>query len=139
MWLCRASCSGENPVGSFQFEVSSQHLFRYASEWDPRAPGHTKVQRQRLQLNTDIPLLCYIQGGYLQGNIQLPRDVGDLRLVFSTVADRPMAIDEELCRQYPGLETVHPTILFIIRKGKGNRYFWLEEINLYFDDSQTDD
>merc|ERR1719400_307031 len=32
-----------------------------------------------------------------------------------------MAIDEELCRQYPGLETVHPTILFIIRKGKGNR------------------
>ena len=23
--------------------VSAQHLFRYASEWDPREPGHTKV------------------------------------------------------------------------------------------------
>ena len=64
-----------------------------------------------------------MQGGYLQGNIQLPKDVGDLRLVFSTVADRAMAIDAELCQQYPGVETVHPTILFIIRKGKGNRYF----------------
>ena len=41
---CRGSCSPERSedVGC-QFEVSSQHLFRYASEWDPRAPGHTKV------------------------------------------------------------------------------------------------
>ena len=64
-----------------------------------------------------------MQGGYLQGNIQLPKDVGDLRIVFSTLADKPMAIDEELCQKYPGVESVHPTILFIIRKGKGNRYF----------------
>ena len=48
--------------------------------------------------------------------------MGDLRIVFSTVADKPMAIDEELCQKYPGVESVHPTILFIIRKGKGNRY-----------------
>ena len=26
-----------------EFQISSQHLFRYASEWDPREPGHTKV------------------------------------------------------------------------------------------------
>ena len=44
---CRASSTGESPVESFQFEVSSQHLFRYASEWDPRAPGHTKVRRRQ--------------------------------------------------------------------------------------------
>ena len=25
------------------FQISSQHLFRYASEWDPRERGHTKV------------------------------------------------------------------------------------------------
>ena len=73
-----------------------------------------------------------MQGGYLQGNIQLPKDVGDLRLVFSTVADKPMAIDKELLQKYPGVENVHPTILFIIRKGKGNRYFCLEENKILF-------
>ena len=80
-----------------------------------------------------------MQGGYLQGSIQLPKDVGDLRLVFSTMADKPMVIDKVLRQKYPGVETVHPTILFIIRKGKGNRYFWLEEIKFYFDIDQTID
>ena len=47
-----------------------------------------------------------MQGGYLQGNIQLPKDVGDLRIVFSTVADKPMALDEELCQKYPGVQNV---------------------------------
>merc|ERR1711953_969405 len=92
----------ESPVENFQFDVSSQHLFRYASEWDPRAPGHTK-------------------GGYLQGQLHLPKHAGDLRIVLSTVADKPMVLEEEIRRTHPDLENVHPTILFIIRKVKGNR------------------
>ena len=62
-----------------------------------------------------------MKGGYLQGRLQLPRGVGDLRIVFSTVADKPMALDQKIRENYPHLEYVHPTILFIIRKGKGNR------------------
>ena len=44
------------------FQLSSQHLFRYASEWDPREPGHTKVGRycenyREVSLTLDF-LLC---------------------------------------------------------------------------------
>ena len=62
-----------------------------------------------------------LQGGYLQGKLKLPTGVGDLRIVFSTVADQPLVLDEKIRRDHPDLENVHPTILFIIRKGKGNR------------------
>merc|ERR1712038_1879862 len=47
-------------------ELRSQyHLFRYASEWDPREKGKTK-------------------GGYLEGRINLPRVREDMRVVVST-------------------------------------------------------
>ena len=42
--LCRV-VSTKPEDDSSVFQLSSQHLFRYASEWDPREPGHTKVGR----------------------------------------------------------------------------------------------
>ena len=68
-----------------------------------------------------------MKGGYLQGQLHLPKHAGDLRIVLSTVADKPMVLEEEIRRTHPDLENVHPTILFIIRKGKGNRYVLLRE------------
>ena len=82
--------------------MKPNHLFRYASEWDPREPGHTK-------------------GGYLEGKLILPRDHGDLRVVFSTVADTPLNLDPEVTRKFPDSAEIHPTLLYVVRKGKGNR------------------
>ena len=39
------------------FQLSSQHLFRYASEWDPREPGHTKVGRY-CESYREVSLMC---------------------------------------------------------------------------------
>ena len=69
---------------------------------DPREPGHTK-------------------GGYLQGRLKLPKNQGDLRVVLSTVSDKPLKLDDETREQHPDLDLVHPTILFVVRKGRGNK------------------
>eukprot|EP00092_Neocalanus_flemingeri_P000871 GFUD01000928.1.p1 GENE.GFUD01000928.1~~GFUD01000928.1.p1 ORF type:complete len:806 (-),score=155.07 GFUD01000928.1:82-2499(-) len=83
-------------------DIKPNHLFRYASEWDPREPGHTK-------------------GGYLEGRLNLPINFGDLRVVFSTVADTPLKLDLQITQKYPESSEVHPTLLYVVRKGKGNR------------------
>jgi len=83
-------------------DIKPNHLFRYASEWDPREPGHTK-------------------GGYLEGKLYLPQGVGNLKVVFSTVADTPLNLDPEITRRYPESTEIHPTLLYVVRKGKGNR------------------
>ena len=63
----------------------------------------------------------WLQGGYLQGRLKLPRDAGNLRVVLSTVAEAPLPLDPGLVERWPGLDQVHPTILFVVRKGRGNR------------------
>jgi len=83
-------------------DIKPSHLFRYASEWDPREAGHTK-------------------GGYLEGKLALPTDQGNLKVVFSTVADFPLNIDPEISRKFPECTEIHPTLLYVVRKGKGNR------------------
>ena len=83
-------------------DIKPTHLFRYASEWDPREAGHTK-------------------GGYLEGRLALPTDQGNLKVVFSTVADFPLNIDPEISRKFPECTEIHPTLLYVVRKGKGNR------------------
>ena len=76
-------------------EINPEHQFRYSSEWDPRRPGLTK-------------------GGYLEGKIHLPRDKGDLKVVISTVPETPLPLDEDIIRQHPGSQEVHPTIIFVV-------------------------
>ena len=62
-----------------------------------------------------------VQGGYLQGRLKLLRDAGNLRVVLTTVAEAPLPLDPALVERWPGLDQVHPTILFVVRKGRGNR------------------
>jgi len=83
-------------------QIKPTHLFRYASEWDPREPGHTK-------------------GGYLEGKLNLPKNCGNLKVVLSTVANTPLSLDPELEKLYPQLKEIHPALLYVVRKGKGNR------------------
>ena len=83
-------------------DMKPNHLFRYASEWDPRVAGHTK-------------------GGYLEGKLVLPKDKGNLRVVFSTVADSPLNLEPEISRKFPESTEIHPTLLYVVRKGRGNR------------------
>jgi len=103
-------------------DLKPNHLFRYASEWDPREPGHTK-------------------GGYLEGRLNLPTNLGDLRVVFSTVADTPLNLGQDIIQRYPESPEIHPTLLYVVRKGKGNRrmnerepvpnhYHWRQEIHV---------
>jgi len=80
---------------------TTSHLFRYASEWDPRQPGHTK-------------------GGYLEGSIQLPEQ-DNLRVVLSTYADTPITAEPQLFERNPEASLAHPLILYVVRKGKGNK------------------
>ena len=42
-------------------------------------------------------------------------------MVLSTVAEAPLALEPGLVDRWPGLDQVHPTILFVVRKGRGNR------------------
>ena len=61
------------------------------------------------------------QGGYLQGRLKLPKNAGNLRVVFSTISDKPLHLDPEVIAKSPGVEYVHPTILFVVRKSRGNK------------------
>merc|ERR1712165_242013 len=84
-----------SPSQVMTWELRSQyHLFRYASEWDPREKGKTK-------------------GGYLEGRINLPRVREDMRVVVSTCP----APGSEL----EGAEDVHPTLLHVVRKSRNRR------------------
>ena len=81
-------------------DIEPLHHFGYASEWDPRKPAHTK-------------------GGYLEGKIYLPKNMGDLKVVLSTVAATPLMLDEDIIRGHPRCQEVHPTILSVVRIGLG--------------------
>ena len=82
--------------------IKPDHKFHYATEWDPRKHAHTK-------------------GGYLEGEIKLPKNMGDLRVLLSTVPIKPLALDKELVEQYPKSQEIHPTILTVVRMGRGKR------------------
>eukprot|EP00092_Neocalanus_flemingeri_P004366 GFUD01004696.1.p1 GENE.GFUD01004696.1~~GFUD01004696.1.p1 ORF type:complete len:733 (+),score=113.15 GFUD01004696.1:104-2302(+) len=102
-------------------DIKPDHHFRYAREWDPRLPAHTK-------------------GGYLEGKIQLPKDMGNLRVVLSTVPATPLILDEDIIRRHPRCQEVHPTILFVVRIGRGKRmqekepvpnpHHWQQELHI---------
>jgi len=83
-------------MSCLKIEVKPHHLFRYPSEWDPRENGKTK-------------------GGYLEGSITLPKDAGDMRILLSTYPETPHQTKEAM--------NVHPTLLHVVRKGRGNRRF----------------
>ena len=101
-------------------EMKPHHLFRYPSEWDPRQNGKTK-------------------GGYLEGRIQLPVTKKNLRVLLST---HPEKIHN--FRNIKMSETereIHPTLIHVVRKGKGNRrynekepvpniYHWQQEFHI---------
>lgn len=83
-------------------EVKPHHLFRYPSEWDPRQNGKTK-------------------GGYLEGQIKLPRTGGNLRVLLSTYPDVPHSSPDHNLTQAES--EIHPTLLHVVRKGNGNRRY----------------
>ena len=80
-------------------EVKPHHLFRYPSEWNPQKNGKTK-------------------GGYLEGKINLPREK-NLRIVLSTHPEYPHNFPETLLSESE--KKIHPTLIHVVRKGKGNR------------------
>jgi len=82
---------------------SAYHLFRYASEWDPREKGKTK-------------------GGYLEGKIHLPRVTEGLKVVIST---HPTSMPEGAPT---GVEDIHPTLLHVVRKTRNRRMNELEPV-----------
>ena len=61
------------------------------------------------------------QGGYLQGRLKLPKNSGNLRVVFSTVSDAPLSLDAETLDRCPEAARAHPMIMFIVRKGQHNK------------------
>ena len=84
------------PAPEGLLDLKPNHLFRYASEWDPRVAGHTK-------------------GGYLEGKLVLPKDKENLRVVFSTVTDSPLNLEPEISRKFPESTEIHPTLLYCLR------------------------
>ena len=79
--------------------MKPHHLFRYPSEWDPRQNGKTK-------------------GGYLEGSIHLPRG-RNLRVVLSTHPEQPHNIPDTPLSESE--RQIHPTLIHVVRKGRGNR------------------
>ena len=82
---------------------SQYHLFRYASEWDPREKGKTK-------------------GGYLEAEIHLPQVTKGLKVVISTF---PTSIPEDISSK---VQEIHPTLLHVVRKTKTRRMNELEPV-----------
>jgi len=82
-------------------DIKPHHLFRYPSEWDPRQNGKTK-------------------GGYLEGKIHLPRG-RNLRVVLSTHPEQPHNIPETPLSESE--RQIHPTLIHVVRKGRGNRRY----------------
>jgi len=87
-------------------EVKPHHLFRYPSEWDPRQNGKTK-------------------GGYLEGQIRLPRTGGNLKVLLSTYPEEPHSSANHNLSQAES--EIHPTLLHVVRKGNGNRRYNFKE------------
>ena len=81
-------------------QVRPDHKFHYASEWDPRQHAHTK-------------------GGYLEGKIQLPKNMGDLRIVLSTVSTKPLNLNKQFIEKHPECLQIHPAIVSVVRIGRG--------------------
>jgi len=86
-------------------------LLRYVSEWDPRSTGKTK-------------------GGYMEGNIRVPREAR--RMILQTLPDQEYAnkMERELGHKmerelghfgHQLLGSVHPLLLHVVRMGKGRR------------------
>ena len=98
MMLHFSDCCAVSGMMDSLIEIRPQHLFRYPSEWDPRQQGRTK-------------------GGYLEGVLHLPKDVGDLRVCLSTYGDNPCPLIDGP----GGSVNVHPTLIHVVRKGLGNR------------------
>ena len=82
-------CSPSPNESLVTIEVQPYHVFRYPSEWDPRH-GRSK-------------------GGYLQGKITLPRNLGNIRMSLSTHECHVSPPDPKLC-------CFHPTLLHVVRK-----------------------
>ena len=85
--------------------ITSHHLFRYPSEWDPRQTDKTK-------------------GGYPEGSLKLPKNFqGDLRIMISTFPGHNVeeGVGSEMVERHPEVMSVHPTMIHVVRKGKGNR------------------
>jgi len=93
-------------TGPVQIEVKPHHLFRYPSEWDPRQNGKTK-------------------GGYLEGQIRLPRTGANMKVLLSTYPDVPHSSPNQQLTQAES--EIHPTLLHVVRKGNGNRRFNFKE------------
>jgi len=77
-------------------------LLRYKSEWDPRAHAHTK-------------------GGYLDGEIRVPRVSSGERMIMTLETFPADDVD-------PLVASVHPCLLHVVRMGVGKRHNWLEPV-----------
>jgi len=84
-------------------EMKPHHLFRYPSEWDPRQNGKTK-------------------GGYLEGKIILPKTKRNLRVLVSTHPENSHKFKKTVDASRRE-EEIHPTLIHVVRKGRGNRRF----------------
>jgi len=77
-------------------------LLRYKSEWDPRAHAHTK-------------------GGYLDGEIRVPRVPSGERMIMTLETFPADDVD-------PLIASLHPCLLHLVRMGVGKRHNWLEPV-----------
>lgn len=77
-------------------------LLRYKSEWDPRAHAHTK-------------------GGYLDGEIRVPKLLPDERVIMTLETYPAEDVD-------PLISTIHPCLLHVVRMGQGKRFNRLEPV-----------
>ena len=102
-----------NPV----IDVKLHHLFRYPNEWDPRQNGKTKV--------------AILREGYNSKRI-----FGNLRVLLSTCPETPQWFRTGFEEGNPDSTNIHPTLIQVVRKGKGNRRFnnkeWVPNIQLQF-------
>ena len=91
-------------MANITIDVKPHHLFRYPSEWDPRQSGKTK-------------------SGYLERRVQLPRNAVNLRVLLSTHPETPHQFKESFEEENSDSANIHPTLIHVVRKGKGNRRF----------------
>merc|ERR1712227_808429 len=92
-----------SPPPVISIEMKPHHLFRYPSEWDPRQNGKTK-------------------GGYLEGKIILPKTSRNLKLLISTYPENKHNFKNvKVCQSKE--EEIHPTLIHVVRKGRGNRRY----------------
>eukprot|EP00092_Neocalanus_flemingeri_P033244 GFUD01036151.1.p1 GENE.GFUD01036151.1~~GFUD01036151.1.p1 ORF type:complete len:158 (-),score=21.07 GFUD01036151.1:270-707(-) len=80
-------------------EITPHHLFRYASEWDPRK-GNTK-------------------GGYLEGYINLPDRDCQIKIII--YPDEDLILQNDIRFNANHWAEFHPAVIHTVRKEKGNR------------------